>query len=110
MMTVQPGDQAIRWKSSTLFRGVTATPSARSRDLPAADGSQLGGADDSVGSYDSKPGKSPRLLDRERRENEGNLAGRDPQVPSDGPVGGDPAFGDVGQNRQDPRLEARYTT
>src|SRR5207248_9326699 len=53
-----------------------------SRDLPAADGSQLGGADDPVGGYDPEPGKSLGFLDRESRENEGNLAGRHPQVPS----------------------------
>jgi hypothetical protein len=31
------------------------------------------------------------------------LAGRDLQVLSDGPVGGDPAFRNSGDNRQDPR-------
>src|SRR6516164_9930255 len=46
-----------------------------SRDLPAADGSQLDGSDDSVGGDDPEPGKSPGLLGRERRKNEGHLAG-----------------------------------
>jgi hypothetical protein len=80
------------------------------RNLPAADRSQLGGADDSVGGYDPEPGKSFRFLARKCREYESYLAGRDLQVLSDRPVGGYPAFRDCGYYRQDPRLESQRST
>src|SRR5262245_8974758 len=73
-------------------------------DLPSADGPQLGRAKDPFRCHHPEPGDSRGLLDRERREDEGNLAGRDPQVLTDGPVGGDSAFRDGGHNRQDAGL------
>ena len=105
--TGRPGNQV---KVLDLIRRRDRDPlSPQPLDLPATDGPQFGRADDPVGGYDPEPRQSLRLFHRERREDEGNLAGRDMKAPSDGPVGGDPAFGDGGQNRQDPRLEARYS-
>ena len=69
---------------------------SEARNLPAADGSQLDCADDSVGGYDPEPGKSFGFLTRKCREYESYLPGRDLQVLSDGPVGGYPAFRDCG--------------
>ena len=74
-------------------------------DLPAADGPPLGRADDPAGGDDPEPGHARGLLSGEMGEDEGDLAGRDPQVATDGPVGGDPAFGDGGYHRQDQSLE-----
>src|SRR6516164_2736135 len=79
-------------------------------DLLAADGPRLGRADDPVRGYDPEPGQSFGLLGGERREDEGDLAGRDLQVPSDGPVSGDAAFGDGGHDRQDLRPEPHHST
>jgi len=84
--------------------------SSQPLNLPATNGPQFGRADDPVGSYDAEPRQSLRFFDRERREDGGNLAGRELKVPSDGPVGSDPAFGYGGHHSQDPRLEPRQST
>src|SRR6516162_7487702 len=78
-------------------------------DLLAADGPQFGRADDPIRGYDPEPGQSLGLAGREPSEDEGNLAGRDPQVTADLPVGGDAAFRDGGHNCQDSRLEPLHS-
>jgi hypothetical protein len=80
--------------------------SPQPRNLSAADSAKLGGADNSVRRYNPEPRLPLGLVGRERREDEGNLPGRNLEVVSDGPVSGDPTLGDRSDNRQDSRLEA----
>jgi hypothetical protein len=69
----------------------------QSLDLPPADGSQLDGADDSVGGHDSIPRQFLGLLGRKVRQNVGNLPGSGSQVAGYFSIGGHAPF----RNRAD---------